>query len=187
MEAAPSGQTKSTAAGFVGHDHRRAVSPAIQLGRGYLDANCVTTGQRCSPGWSGVNARLSPATVTRSSSCGRCLRAVRGRPSSSSAESVCRASILKRCAVPWTLLSTVRCHDRRTFGGPARYLVVTTFTGRRRRASHQVTIGGQSPPNALGARNYALQSVVMAGEGGHLGDELATVNPLVEAVSRTSG
>jgi hypothetical protein len=41
-------------------------------------------------------------------------------------------------------------------------------------------IGGQSPPNALGARNYALASVVMAGERGHLGDELATVNPLVD-------
>jgi antitoxin (DNA-binding transcriptional repressor) of toxin-antitoxin stability system len=99
----------------------------------------------------------------------------------------CRASILKRCAVPWTLLSTVRCHDRRTFGGPARYLVVTTFTGRRRRASHQVTIGGQSPPNALGARNYALQGVVMAGERGHLGDELATVNPLVDGSQQNLG
>jgi hypothetical protein len=45
-------------------------------------------------------------------------------------------------------------------------------------------IGGQPPPNALGARNYALASVVMAGERGHLGDELATVNPLVDGGQR---
>lgn len=45
-------------------------------------------------------------------------------------------------------------------------------------------IGGQSPPNALGARNYALASVVMAGERGHLGDELATINPLVDGGQR---
>jgi hypothetical protein len=56
-----------------------------------------------------------------------------------------------------------------------------------RRASHQVTIGGQPPPNALGARNYALASVVMAGERGHLGDELATVNPLVDGGQRNLG
>ena len=44
-------------------------------------------------------------------------------------------------------------------------------------ASHQVMIAGQSLPNALGARNYALASMVMAGERGRLGDELTTVNP----------
>jgi hypothetical protein len=42
-----------------GFDAALVVSPVVQLGCGYRDANCVTTGQRCSPGWSGVNARLS--------------------------------------------------------------------------------------------------------------------------------
>ena len=34
-----------------------------------------------------------------------------------------------------------------------------TFTGRRRRASHQVMIFGPSPPDALGAQNVGPRSV----------------------------
>jgi hypothetical protein len=42
-------------------------------------------------------------------------------------------------------------------------------------------IAGQSPPNAVGARNYALAGVVMAGERGHL------VDPLVDGGQRNLG
>jgi len=41
-----------------------------------------------------------------------------------------------------------------------------TFTGRRRRASDQVMIAGQPPPDALGARNFGLDMHVTA-VGGH--------------------
>src|SRR5947199_32609 len=56
----------------------------------------------------------------------------------------------------WAPTRPVSRPDRQPATGPPGSYPDRTFTGRRRRASDQVMIAGQPPPDALGARNFGL-------------------------------
>src|SRR6266566_8894687 len=57
----------------------------------------------------------------------------------------------------WAPARPVSRPDHQPATGPPGSYPDRTFTGRRRRASDQVMIAGQSPPDALGARNFGLK------------------------------
>src|SRR6266704_861080 len=56
----------------------------------------------------------------------------------------------------WAPARPVSRPDRETATGPPGSCPDRTCTGWRRRASDQVMTAGQSPPDALGARNFGL-------------------------------
>src|SRR5216683_5109507 len=56
----------------------------------------------------------------------------------------------------WAPARPVSRPSRQPATGPPGSYPDRTYTGRRRRASDQVMIAGQPPPDALGARNFGL-------------------------------